>query len=753
MVHSLYAESRSFLFGAVGNTCAVFITAWKTGHLGIVFCALAIFILGVTRCIDAYLYHTKPSQRLDEENARRFEHRYTLGAVATAAFLGIWCFIALAYTGDDVAALIAMSCTLANLAGVPGRNFAFNRLVVGQVLVMSVPTIAGLILQGDGYHLFLSFMILPFFLAAKSIADRQRNTLLEAIWGEKEVSLIAQRFNTALNNMPHGLCMFDDKGVLLVSNSVVDDLLFDANQKELETTARDLVLFLVKSERLQSDDAADILSMLEGKGKSYDQKLKITLDGERILEFAFQPMDGGGTVMVFEDVTDRVRAEEKIQFMARFDSLTGLPNRMSFQNKMEEALAKSPGADEMAVLVVDIDGFKQVNDTLGHPVGDDLLCTVAAELSEITHPAYFASRIGGDEFMVLMPNLRCREEACALASMIIDRIAQPHLAKGHQIFVGASIGIAFNTGEESNSESILKHADLALYRAKDDGRGHWRIYESEMGHKLEHRLRLESELRQALVQDGLHVHYQPLVTIDGHKIETCEALVRWPHPELGPVSPGEFIPIAEEMGLINELGDFVLLQACREACAWPSDTRVAVNLSAHQFRRGDVVNSVENALDLSGLQPHRLELEITESAIVEDLEDAKTILNRLRDLGVYISLDDFGTGYSSLSYLHSLPLHKVKVDRSFIMDIETNEQSLLLLQNVARLSTDLGLSIVVEGVETEGQLEIIAREVPQCQVQGFVFSGALPGKDVQTMLDISLPGKRRFEPKENAAAG
>jgi diguanylate cyclase (GGDEF)-like protein len=446
-------------------------------------------------------------------------------------------------------------------------------------------------------------------------------------------------------------------------------------------------------------------------------------------------MENGGVVMLVEDVTERRNAEAKIHHLARYDALTGLPNRMLFHDQMEWALDSLKREAQCAVLFVDLDEFKQVNDTLGHPAGDALLCAVAERLRAVVRETDFVARFGGDEFVVLQNPLRCADGAATLARQIVEELSRPYDIEGHRVVIGASIGIAVSPRDGTQADILLKNADMALYRAKSEGRSLWRFFEPGMDAAAQARRSLELDLRHAVATEAFEVRYQPLINLKTGRISTCEALLRWSHPQRGMISPAEFIPIAEEMGLIVEIGDWVLRRACQECARWPADVRVAVNLSPIQFRHGNVMQAVSGALALSGLAPSRLEVEITETVLLQDTEATHATLRQLREFGVRIALDDFGTGYSSLSYLHNFPLHKVKIDRSFLVGIGANKRALPLLRNAARLIAELGMSVTMEGVETKEQLDLIAAEDTFDEAQGFLFSPAVSARDIAALLD------------------
>jgi diguanylate cyclase (GGDEF)-like protein len=431
---------------------------------------------------------------------------------------------------------------------------------------------------------------------------------------------------------------------------------------------------------------------------------------------------------------ERARAEAQIAHMAHHDALTGLPNRVNFREEMVNALARAKRSrSSIAILCLDLDRFKGVNDTLGHPVGDTLLKVVAERLRDCVRETDAIARLGGDEFAIVQTVSDQPVSSTALAQRLIESLSQPYEVDGHWVMIGASVGISIAPNDGDDPDQLLKNADMALYRAKTDGRGTYRFFEPEMDARMQARRELEMDLRKAIAQDELEVYYQPLVNLEKNKVSGFEALVRWNHPTRGRISPGEFIPLAEEIGVINALGEWVLNQACFDATKWPKHIKVAVNLSPAQFRGGGLVFEVVNALAASGLSPHRLELEVTETIMLMDTEATLTILHQLRELGVRISMDDFGTGYSSLSYLRKFPFDKIKIDQSFIRDLSDAEDTVAIVRAVTGLGESFGMTTTAEGVETEEQLKRLRAE--GCtEVQGYLFSPPVPVKKLAGLM-------------------
>jgi diguanylate cyclase (GGDEF)-like protein len=465
------------------------------------------------------------------------------------------------------------------------------------------------------------------------------------------------------------------------------------------------------------DDAAFALELLNG----------------RTLEFTVQPMENGGMVVLAEDITERKIAEAKIHHLARFDALTGLPNRTVLRDRMEKALQEWRADNMCAVHFIDLDQFKQINDTLGHTRGDMLLEAVAERLRNTIRDADVISRFGGDEFVILQAPMKSIEQGEALAARVLDALSGTYELDGHKVVVTTSIGIAL-AKSRIDPEQLLRNADIALYQAKADGRGTWRWFETKMEASAQARRALEFDLRAATESEAFELYYQPIFNLKTRRIESCEALLRWPHPERGMVSPAEFIPVAEEMGLIVEIGNQALYKACLECRRWPGDTAVAVNLSSIQFDRSNVPALVRETLAATNLPAHRLEIEITETTLLQNTRRTRADLQQLADIGVHISLDDFGTAYSSLSYLHSFPFHKVKIDQSFLQDLSDDKRRITLLRGVTRLSAQLGLRVVVEGVETEEQLELLAAEESIDEVQGYLLCRPMPAADLRKLL-------------------
>jgi diguanylate cyclase (GGDEF)-like protein/PAS domain S-box-containing protein len=446
---------------------------------------------------------------------------------------------------------------------------------------------------------------------------------------------------------------------------------------------------------------------------------------------------------ISEDIAERKRAEAQIARLAHYDPLTDLPNRLLFQKDLSAALSRAARREDLvAVHCIDLDRFKTVNDTLGHPIGDALLKTAAERLRACVREGDTVARLGGDEFAVVQCGLTDLSGATRLAGRIVEALAETFELQGHQVMIGGSVGVAVSPNDGADSDELLKKADMALYRAKADGRGAFHFFERAMDEALQARRALELDLRLALAEGQFELYYQPLYSLGVDKVMGCEALLRWRHPVRGMVSPGDFIPIAEEIGLINPLGEWVLREACREAAGWPEHVRLAVNLSPAQFRDKHLVGTVVSALAASGLPAQRLELEITESVLLQDSVANMSVLHDLKALGVRISMDDFGTGYSSLSYLRSFPFDKIKIDQTFVRDILEDADALAIIKAVLDLGASLGITTTAEGVESVEQLDELRRQ--GCgEIQGYYISRPKPAAEIAAMLGVTVENKMK----------
>jgi diguanylate cyclase (GGDEF)-like protein len=543
-----------------------------------------------------------------------------------------------------------------------------------------------------------------------------------------------RQLSIAVNNIPQGLVLYDASARIIICNQPYLDM-FGLSPDVVQPGCTMQRLIAHRKETGSFDgDVDEFCNAIIHKvslGKATRQLTEAP--GGRAIEIINRPLKSGGWVATIEDITERKRADEQIAHLAHYDGLTDLPNRILFRERLEQALRALRPGEQLAVLYIDIDEFKSVNDALGHPIGDELLRVLAQRLRGCLKETDVAARLGGDEFAVIQTAIEERSETIRLVDQIHSAIRQPLECMGHLITTDASIGIALAPGDGVDLDQLLKNADLALYGAKGDGRRTYRFFEAGMDERARARRSLELDLRQAIGDGSLETYYQPVVNLEDGKISSCEALLRWRHPERGMISPAEFIPIAEDSGLINQLGLWVLNTACAEAVTWPDPVGVAVNVSPVQFRSPSLALQVAAALASSGLPAGRLELEITEAVLIRDDEAALDMLHQLRRLGVRIALDDFGTGYSSLSYLQRFPFDKIKIDRSFIRDIAGPGASSSIVQAVMNIAAASDMTTTAEGVETEQQRNLLY--ILGCtEMQGYLFSPAIPAADVRRLL-------------------
>jgi len=536
------------------------------------------------------------------------------------------------------------------------------------------------------------------------------------------------------NPIPMIVCALDDERILGVNGAAVEHYGYSRAEFE-KLTIRSVQAFESEppwaGERSSDEQAARTWKHVRADGTLIDLAIY-----SRHLLYGDQP----AVLLALMDITERKRAEARLAFMAQHDGLTGLPNRNLLRQNMDEILQHTRrSSDKAAVLVLGLDNFKAVNDTLGHGIGDKLLRAVAKRLRSTLREVDTLARLNSDEFAIVQSGLTRPEDAVLLARRLLEAIGDPYLFDGHSIVIGASIGIAMAPGDGDESEKLLKNADMALSRAKNDSRGTFSFFEAGMDARAQSRRKIESDLRDAIQNDVLRPHYQPLIDLSTGHITGFEALVRWPDPERGMISPAEFIPVAEETGLINGLGGLMLRRACTDAALWPEEVRVAVNLSPLQFRTGNLLSIVMDALKQSGLPARRLELEITETLLLEKSSQVLATLHALRALGVRISMDDFGTGYSSLSYLRSFPFDKIKIDQSFVRDLAANRDAQAIVRSIISLGIGLGVTITAEGVETEAELSWLRAEGCH-EGQGFLFSKARPNAEVVGLLKAAQSG-------------
>ena len=543
------------------------------------------------------------------------------------------------------------------------------------------------------------------------------------------------QLSAALEGMPQGLIMFDGGLRLIVCNAYYAQMYgLRAEHTEPGTPLRAILEHQLEMGTSPINAENFVESTLASAATPTLGVVEQQLHDGRIISVVNAPLSTGGGVTIHIDVTEKRNSEKQITFLALHDALTGLANRVQLREHIEKSLKSLERGKKLSVFCLDLDHFKDINDTLGHSVGDALLCAVATRLRELVRDHDLVSRTGGDEFAIVQSGAELAMAAPAgLAARVVEVLSVPFDLGDHHVVIGASVGVAIAPDDGSDVDQLLKNADMALYRAKDDGRGRFHFFEAEMDAKAQARRLLELDLRKAVAAAEFEVFYQPIVNLSENKISGFEALLRWNHPTRGRVQPDEFIPLAEETGLIVPIGEWAIRQACAEAKTWPSDLRVAVNVSPVQFRSKSLVPSVMSALAASGLRPDRFELEITEAVLMHNDDVTMAVLHQMRSLGVRISMDDFGTGYSSLSYLRGFPFDKIKIDRSFVRDLIEKPDSIAIIRAVTGLGHSFGMTTTAEGVETQEQLDQMRAE--GCtEAQGYFYGKPMPANEIAQLL-------------------
>lgn len=748
LVKTLFGTVGSFVSGIVGGLLVPAVAWGRTRDPIFLVCTVALLAMSMLRLMVFYGYMLKNEQAKQEE-ARRWERLYALGAIGFMTGVGLTAAILFHQRHDELTTLYGVVIMMGVAGSVAARNAGRPAIVYGQVIGVCSPLALVLLFEYNSWYWGLAAIIGLVMISVKSTTKALNEILVAALLNGREAAIQRTMFGTALDSMSHGLCMGDDDGAITVVNRRLKEFF------RLEETP----------EGLRVGQLADLiacggrLSPVRRTGfvKAWEDHIALkspsmfseAIDG-RTFDFRCEPKASGGFVVLVEDVTSQRMASQKIERMAHFDDLTGLPNRMHFHGQMQAALEEpiEPGW-QLALLSVDLDQFKEVNDTRGHPIGDELLRLVANRLRHALHADDLVARFGGDEFQVMLRTPADPEHLGHIAERIIERLSQSYRVDGHIISIGASIGIAVSTGEVKDADDLLRSADVALYQAKSGGRGVYRIFDPAMDEALQRKRDVGQILRDAISQNALEVHYQPVVDYHTGRIVACEALVRLRHPTAGLVPPGEFIEIAEQTGLIVPLGDWVLRRACKDAAGWPKHIRVAVNFSPKQFLiRKDLIGDIREALSEAGLEANRLEVEVTESTIIE-AKDSLAMLSEISAMGVKISLDDFGTGYSSLSYLRQFPVDKIKIDRSFAIDIKSRA-SQAVIGSVSVLSQLLNVELVIEGVETLEQLSALKMWNVHL-IQGYYFSRPRPLAEIMPLLQSAAPFAPALEPIQSVA--
>ncbi len=745
LIESLFAPIASLIVGAAACSIVGATVALRVGDAWIMANSIAILAVGMLRVVSAVLY--KRSKEADRLVATKvWERVYEYGAWGFSALLGLLCWLTITHTVDASLQMAVTTTSAGYAAAISGRNAGRPFIAVGQLALCTLPMSIALLAYPDWAHKALGFVVLMFIYGMMDITLSIRDIIIQALtMTRKEAALAARfeqqanRFDIALNNMSHGLCMLDEQNRLQVWNDRFLEILHLKNAPvRVDMPAAQLIRHSIRAGNHKTRSVKKVFNDLaRGLRKNRFDQVQTSPDGDRTIAVSRRMVAGGGSVVILEDVTESKRAQERITHLAKYDELTGLANRNQFRERINGMLAAMhKGRNHIAIQLIDLDRFKSINDTLGHPIGDKLLKEVASRLKTVIRPGDMITRFGGDEFVVLQVGTERYQDAKWLAQRLARTLKDPFDIDGHRIDIGASIGIAMAPMDGVDADQLLKKADMALYAAKNGGGGDHRFFALEMEEAAQERRALELDLREALASEQFHLHFQPLVDLRTGRVTTCEALLRWNHPSRGMVPPSVFIPIAEETGLIIALGEWALLRACFEAAKWPKSVKVAVNLSPVQFRDRGLALQVVSALAKSGLPAQRLELEVTERLLLEDNDGTLAAMEQLKNLGVGISLDDFGTGYSSLNYLRKFPFQKIKIDQSFIAGLGEERDAQAIIGAVAGLGARLDKVVVAEGIETEEQMKQV-RTHGCHEGQGHLFGEPMTADAVRTQLETS----------------
>lgn len=748
-VASLYQQRGTLFAGMVAHVVTTMAVYLRIDDPFYLYAALSLFVVWFVRNIDMMAFDRLQKADLKLADTLHWEKRYVTGSFITCSILGTICGHALVVAQDPFAELVTVSVTLASMISVVGRNFGSRFNVDMIILAACLPMTAGLVMARDPYMILMAVLLLPLFLTTRSMANGVRDFLFNSVTAERNTAEIAERFDTALNNMSHGLFMLDGDGRIEVANRKARE--FFSIDKKTDLTGRALKAALRLGTRngvIAKENFGQINQHLDSLVSGRDDRALVRFDKNRWLEFSARYRGEKGVVLIFEDVSERIQSEKRILHMARFDNLTNLPNRSWFKEVVGMKIANAKPHQHLALAVLDIDDFKHVNDSMGHVNGDKLLCAIANRLRSLSRQKYVVSRFGGDEFVLFIPDVKDVEDLNATMDYVIDTLRGTYIVDGHKLFISLSGGVVMSPVAGVQIEEMHIQADLALYEAKRRDKNRWTLFEESMNKSYTERQGMKAALREAIRTQSMDLFYQPMFNPQGTRIVGAEALSRWIHPELGPVSPAVYIPLAEEMGIISELTRCVIDRAVQDAANWPENLQVSVNLSAHDLNDRAIISVIADALDRANVAPGRLQLEITESGLMNDLTTAREILTELRSMGMSIAIDDFGTGYSSLSYLDMLPLNKVKIDRSFVRDLTKDAKKLKLLRGVVHLARELGLEVVVEGVETEDQLVMISDNNCADIIQGYIFGTPMPHGSF-----IELANKLSSNPRKLTVVG
>jgi diguanylate cyclase (GGDEF)-like protein len=754
LVDDLHAPLFSFVTGAATAVLVGVIASWRTQNSWLVALTVCTALVAAVRILTIIEYRKqRPASESDIALLRRFERRYAIGATVFAALLGLTAFVAYVFTDDPVSYLLITASAAGYGAGAMARNSSRPKIAVAQLVALLVPIAVGTALRMQLAYAVLSVIAILYLLSSIEVVRYLGASRLRLLLTTREKAGLARSlaeqnllFDAALNNMALGLCMFDAEHRLRIANQRFSEIFSIPPDKLVPGTPMRDVMGLARAsdgnpayagtaqQRLLVDSTTPILT---------------TLADGRMISISHRPMPNGGIVATFEDVTEQRRVEARAQFLATHDNLTGLPNRVVFGQEVNGAVefALRHGR-QCAVLFVDLDRFKIINDTLGHVSGDALLIEIASRIKQCVSRSDVVARIGGDEFVILLRDVVAADQISSVARKLLAAVVKPATINGQECRLTASIGASLFPSDAKDEGTLTKNAEAAMYAAKEAGRNTFLLHSDEIKTQSIERLMLETGLRRALERNEFVLHYQPKRDLKDGGISGVEALLRWQHPDLGLLQPNQFVPLAEETGLIVPIGRWALETACAQNMQWQKHGLplicVAVNLSPRQFVDPNLLNDIRNALGESAMPPGLLELEITESMVMQDLPRTVRLLQEIKNLGITLSIDDFGTGYSSMAMVRELPIDALKIDRSFVREIDRDAEGKAIVNAIIALGRALDLIVVAEGVETEEQ-EAFLREQKCDEEQGYLISIPLPADEFAAYLANQARAKLRAQ--------
>lgn len=750
MVDSLFGRGKVIALGLVAHvTCVV--ACWVETDDLIYLAWVPYFVSVVIFRYITFIAYGQARAELDSDQALDgWEWRYSLGGLAVAFGVGCISAYAVFTAPHTLAPAIGMSLVGGTMISVVARNFGSLLNAKLMTYACCIPLLIGFLLAGwlqENYLVALA--ILPIYVIVSTsidLAGYLHGLLVGALRSGRQSDIASQKFNVAIASMPNGLVMVDGNWLMIVVNVQAVGMLGLGSAVGMDLPSA-LRLYMV-------DPEAVLEAITNGRSRLDDEEMTFETADGRWLQFRVNDLDiadkrymdeewggkqEGAFVLTILDVSRRVVAEREMEHLARFDGLTQLANRRYWEEGTQAAVARLPAGSLVGLAVLDVDRFKLINDTLGHHIGDEVIRGVADRIRSVGDQRMFAGRLGGDEFVVLFPGVKSIDDARQFYDRIFRAISTTYVIDNHNVEVRCSGGVIIRSKEEFNLHADMSRADMVLYKVKRNHNQAWMLFNECLEEEYQSSIRIKHDLRDAIERGSLEVVYQPIFDAKGERIVAAEALCRWEHYEAGHIPPAQFIAMAEEIGVIGNLTEYVLRSACRDCMSWKSDVSVAVNLSAIDLAKDGIVEIISNALAEHRMPATRLCIEVTETVFVKDFEKTALTLSILRGMGVKTSLDDFGTGYSSLSYMHRLPLNRVKIDRSFVVSIVNDVKSEQLFKAVVGLANGLGYEVVVEGVETREQLERVVAVPGVDMIQGYIFAKGLTKDEMSVMTEERMP--------------